>query len=255
MEIPPTGNIRDASLVKILVYLNRNRKTGTLSLITPAFTKKIYINMGDAIFASSTYEDDRLGEMLLKVNKITVEQYDRSVEILKSSGKRQGAILVELAYITPQDLFWGVKYQVMEIIQSMFRIEDAAYEFKEGDIPTQEVITLKMSMGNLIYEGIKKIENWTRIRNEMPDTNSFLRLSNNPISLFQDIELSSNDKKVLSMVNGKRSIKEIIDGPRMGSFEALKVLYALWSLGILEKTSALASSEKTEKKVKETKRH
>ena len=110
MEIPLSGNLRDTSLARILVYLNRNRKTGTLSVNTPVFTKKMFLNTGDVIFASSTYEDDRLGEMLLKANKITVEQYDKSVEILKASKKRQGAILVELGFITPKELFWGVKY-------------------------------------------------------------------------------------------------------------------------------------------------
>jgi curved DNA-binding protein CbpA len=253
MEIPLKGNIKDVSLVRILVYLNRHRKTGTLTLSTPVFTKNIYINSGDAIFASSTYEDDRLGEMLLKADKITVEQYDKSVEILKSSRKRQGAILVELGYISPKDLFWGVKYQVKEIIHSMFQIEDAAYEFEEGDIPTQEVITLKMSMGNLIYEGIKKIENWTRIRKEMPDTQFVLKLSNDPLTLFQDVELSSRDKKILAMVNGRKTIKEIIEHSWMGSFEALKILYVLWSLGIVEQTTAIPAGLKAEKKVKEEK--
>src|SRR5512135_974116 len=220
MEIPLTGRIKDVSLVKLLVFLNRNRKTGTLSLKTPVFTKKIYIHAGDAIFASSTYEDDRLGEMLLKADKITVEQYDRSVEVLKRSKKRQGAILVELGYLTPKDLFWGVKYQVKEIIHSMFLVEDGEYEFMEGEIPNQEVITLKMSMANLIYDGVRKIEDWTRIRNEMPDTDSLFRLSRDPLSLFQGIELSSQDKKILSLIDGKRTIKDVIEQSWMGSFEA-----------------------------------
>lgn len=234
-EFPLTGNIKDISLVKILVFLNRNRKTGTLVLKTPVYTKKAFLTHGDAVFASSTYEDDRLGEMLLKVDKITVEQYDKSVSILTSSkNKRLGAILVELGYITPKDLFWGVKFQVKEIIYSMFLMEDADYEFIEGDLPTAEVITLKMSMGNLIYEGVKRITSWNRIRNEMPDTSSLIRLSSDPLSLFQGIELSSQDKKILSMVDGKKTMKEIIDGSWMGSFEALKILYVLWSIGIIE---------------------
>ena len=170
MDIPLKGNIRDYSLPKVLVQLNRKRATGTLSVSTPNFTKKIYLIKGDAVFASSSYEDDRLGEMLLKAGKITVEQYDKSVEILKATKKRQGAILVELGYLIPKDLFWGVKYQVKEIIYSLFQLEEGEFELAEGDVPTQEVITLKMSMGNLIYEGVKKIENWTRIRQEMPDT-------------------------------------------------------------------------------------
>ncbi len=235
MEIPSNGNVKDIALVRILVYLNRNRKTGILSLTTPLFTKKIYFNGGDVVFASSTYEDDRLGEMLLKAGKITVEQYDKSVEILKASkGKRQGAILVELGYLIPKDLFWGVKYQVREIIQSMFLVEEGDYEFHEGELPTQEVITLKNSVGNLIYAGVNRIVNWTRIRGEMPHTDSVLRLSEDPLSLFQDIELSPQDKKILSLVDGVRTIKQIVDSSWMGSFEALKVLYVLWAIGMVE---------------------
>ena len=246
MELPTKGNIKDVSLVKILASLNRDRKTGTLSITTPVFTKKIYIKMGDAIFSSSSYEDDRLGEMLLKAGKITVEQYDKSVEILKATRKRQGAILVELGYLTPKDLFWGVKFQVKEIIHSMFQIEEGEYEFNESTLPTDEVITLRMSMGNLIYEGVKKIENWTRVRNEMSDTDSILKLSNDPLSLFQQIELSAQDKKILSLIDGSKTIKQIIDRPWISSFEALKILYVLSSIGMVELSSVIQEKETTE---------
>jgi curved DNA-binding protein CbpA len=245
IEIPLAGSIKDFSLPKVLAYFNRNRKTGTLIIKTPVFTKKVYLVKGDAIFASSTYEDDRLGEMLIKAGKITLEQYDASVELLKKTGKRQGAILVELGYLTPKELFWGVKYQVKEIIYSLFQFEDAEYEFVEGEIPTQEVITLKMSMGNLVYEGVKRIDSWTRIKNEMPDADSILKLSTDPIALFQDIELSQQDRKMLSIIDGKKTIKEIINSSWIGSFEAMKILYVLWSIGVLEE------KEKAKEKVTE----
>ena len=247
MKIPLQGNIKDTSLVKILVHLNRSIKTGTLTVSTPSAIKKIYLKMGDVIFASSTYEDDRLGEMLLKAGKITVEQYDESVEILKATGKKQGAIFVELGYLTPKELFWGLKYQVNDIIQGMFLLEDARYEFREGDIPAQEVISLKMSMGNLIYAGINSITNWTRIRNEMPDTDSVLKLSEDPLRLFQDIELSPQDKKILSLIDGEKTIKEIIDNSWMGSFEALKILYVLWSIGMIDQAAVQKEALKPSK--------
>lgn len=247
MNIPLTGNIRDISFVKILVFLNRSRMTGTLSLTTPSFTKKIHVRDGDAIFATSTKADDRLGEMLLKAGKITVEQYDRSVEQLKATKKRQGAILVELGYLTPKDLFWGVKYQVKEIIHSMFRLDEAGYAFQEGSLPTEEVITLKMSMANLIYEGVKQIESWTKIRSEMPDTDTVMRLTADPLNLFQGLELSQQDKKILTMINGKRTIKEVIENSWMSSFDALKILYVLWATGIIEQSTVLpAAGRETE---------
>ena len=233
MEISLNGNIKDFSIPKILVYLNRNRKTGTLKVRTPAFTKKVYLHKGDAVFASSTDEDDRLGETLTKVGKITMEQYDISVEHLKKTGKRQGEILVELGYLTPQEIIWGVKYQIRDIIYSLFELQDAEYEFNEAEIPSDEIITLKMSMANLIYEGVKRIHNLNSIRKELPDMESVLKLSMDPVSLFQDIVLSSMDKKMLFMIDGKKTVRELIN-ISSNSFQAMKSLYVLCSTGILE---------------------
>jgi hypothetical protein len=233
MEISLKGNIKDSSIPKVLVYLNRNRKTGTLKVRTPAFTKKVYLHKGDAVFASSTDEDDRLGETLTKVGKITMEQYDISVELLKKTGKRQGEILVELGYLTPQEIIWGVKYQIRDIIYSLFELQDAEYEFNEAEIPSDEIITLKMSMANLIYEGVKRIHNLNSIRKELPDMESVLKLSMDPVSLFQDIVLSSMDKKMLFMIDGKKTVRELIN-ISSNSFQAMKSLYVLCSTGILE---------------------
>jgi hypothetical protein len=234
MEIPLVGNIKDIGFPKLLVYLNRNRKTGILTVKTPSFTKKIYLHKGDAVFASSNDEDDRLGETLMKMGKITLEQYDKSVELLKKTGKRQGDILVELGYLTPQDIIWGVKYQVKDIIYSLFYLRDVEYEFIEKEIPSDGIITLKMSMGNLIYEGVKRIDNLNRILKGLPDMDAVLTLSTDPVSLFQDVVFSSLDKKMLFMVDGKKTVKELIDGSSPNSFHAMKTLYILWSTGILE---------------------
>jgi tetratricopeptide (TPR) repeat protein len=233
-EISLKGNIQEVKLPHLLASLNRQRKTGTLMITTPVFTKKVFLVKGDAIFASSSFEDDRLGEMLIKAGKITMEQYDKSVEMLKKTGKRQGAILVELGYLTPKDLFWGVKYQVREIIYSLFQLEQAEFEFIEDEIPEHEVITLKMSMGNLIYEGVKRIDNWTRIKQEMTDSEAVLKLSHDPVAIFQDIELSPQDRQMLSFVDGKMTTKQLIDSSLVGSFEAMKILYVLLSIGVLE---------------------
>ncbi|GAB4413087.1 MAG: hypothetical protein OHK0032_09160 [Thermodesulfovibrionales bacterium] len=235
MDIPLKGSLREYSLPKILVALNRRRATGTLSVTTPGFTKNIFMKDGNAIFASSTVEDDRLGEMLVKAGKINIEQYDRSVELLKATGKRQGAILVELGYITPKDLFWGVKYQVKEIIYSLFQLEDGTYEFDENTVPSNEVITLRISMENLIYEGVKRIDNWTKIRKEMPDPDTVFKLNEDPAGFFRGIELSAQDRRIHSLVDGEKSIKQLIEESRENSFEAMKTLYVLWSTGFIVK--------------------
>ena len=106
----PKGNgLKEFQLHKILIDSHSNKKTGTITVKTPVFIKKLYVDKGEVVFASSTWKDDRLGEVLLKGGKINLEQYEESVRVLKLSGKKLGTILVELGYLTPKDLFWAVK--------------------------------------------------------------------------------------------------------------------------------------------------
>ncbi len=50
IEIPLKGNIKDISLPKLLAHLNHTRKTGTLKIETPIFTKKVYSVKGECYF-------------------------------------------------------------------------------------------------------------------------------------------------------------------------------------------------------------
>jgi len=233
IEAPLKGDLREYPIAQIFISLNRTGMTGVFTVATPRFTKKVYFKDGDAIFAASNLEDDRLGEMLLKWGKINLQQYDRSVELLKKTGKRQGQILVELGYLTPKELYWAVKEQVREIIYSLFNLDYGEYEFVPGPLPTEEVITLRMSIGNLIYEGIKRTTNWSLIRRALPD-NLVPRLSSNPLSLFQEIEFSETDKKIFTLIDGKRTVKQIIDNSWISPFDALKILYTLYCLEVIE---------------------
>jgi curved DNA-binding protein CbpA len=235
--------LKKLNFPRILIDLHRNRKTGTLTIDTADVTKKVFIDRGNAVFASSTDEDDRLGEMLIKLGKITIEQYDRSVELLKQTGKRQGTILVELGYLTPKDLVMGVKSQVREIIYSLFQVEYAEYEFDEEQLPTREVITLQMSMGTLIYEGMKKINNVVRIKREMPDMNAVLKLNEDPKSVFRDIVLSPPDKAMLAMIDGTITVRELLDGTSVATFEAIKTMYVLYVTGMIEEQKNVVKPE------------
>ncbi len=219
---------------QILLDLHRNQKTGTLTVRTPGITKRVYVKKGQAIFASSTSEDDRLGETLIKLGQITYRQYEESVEILKKTGKKQGAILVELGYLTPKDLILAVQYQVREIVYSLFRLKDADHEFEEGSIPANEVITLQMSMGKLIYEGLKRNDNISVIRREMPELQAILRPTAHPSDLVKDITLSPQDEEMLSSIDAAKTVRDLLKTSSSTSFDAMKSIYVLCALGFIE---------------------
>ena len=242
MDLLPSGRLRTAKLPILLRYLQQKKKTGVLTLNRNDQERSIYLKHGDIIFATSKYEDDRLGEILLKAEKITLEQYEASVNFLKTSGKRQGTLLVEQGYITPNELFTAVLGQVKEIILSLFTWIDGEYQFTDGNLPTEELITLKMSTSNLILDGIKRISDWTRLSREIPPWDSILQVSIDPKNLFQDINLISREQMFLKSIDGTKTVRDLFKNSPLAPMSTLQMLYFLLSVGIVEVMGQPASA-------------
>jgi curved DNA-binding protein CbpA len=230
-EVPLSGTIRETRLPALLRMLQRKEMTGILNLYRNDLDKSIYLKGGEIIFATSKYADDRLGEMLLKLGKITFSQFEASVALLKGSGKRLGTILVEQGFLTPKDLFSGVTFQVKEIILSLFTWIDGNYRFTPGPLPSEELITLKMSTANLILEGIRRIADWTRLSAELPPLDRRLFLTSDPMDLFQSMDMDPKESELVGTFNGQ-TIQEVLNRSTLPSFDTLKLLYFAISVGI-----------------------
>jgi curved DNA-binding protein CbpA len=250
-----SGLLKHYPLPDILIDLQISEKDGILEIKYGSISKRIYIKNGDMVFATSNKEEDRMGEVLLRAGKISVDQHYQSFEAMKKTAKRQGTVLVELGYLKPEELIWAVKHQVEEIILSLFQWDNGEFVFIEGPLLSEEVITLKLSAANLIYRGIKKINTLTHIKNAMPPMDVIFYYSTDPRNLFQNINLDKTDKDVLALINGKRNIQEILTISPVDNFTTIKTLYALLNTRIIElKEKEFTEEETFEKITKEYKR-
>jgi hypothetical protein len=144
-----------------------------------------------------------------------------------------GQALVRLGYITHEELYNAVKHHVENTILSLFGLEDGVFEFIENRLPGNEVITLKMSTANLIYHGIKNINNFNILRKEVPPMNAIIHLSSDPEDLYQNIILDQAGKKVISCIDNKATVKDIILSTKLDRFEVLKTVCALLNVRII----------------------
>lgn len=246
MNIPLKEHIKKFPLPYVINSIREENITGILRLTNQNIEKNLFIKGGYIVFATSNRDEERLGDILLKSDKINKEQYDISVRLLKETGKRQGQILLEQKFISAKELLTFVRYQIKEIIMELFSWEKGEYEFIPGELPMEEVITLDISTGNIIIEGIKKINNLTIIRSGLPSVDSIPILSSNPLNIFQDVKLDSDVEKILLLVNGKNRIKDICNISDQPEFDALKNIYLLYSTGfIFNKTESVKTQKET----------
>jgi hypothetical protein len=211
LDIPERRNPGSDGFSSILADLKDKKATGTLVVRSSNFLKRVFLKGGEIVFASSNLEEDRLGEMLIKAGLITREQYDISVEILKKTGKQQGSILVELGFLTPRQLFEGLKFQIREIVLSLFDSAETVIEFREGELPEDEIIGLKINIDDLIREGEKRFNRKNRLSEEEAILKKkaeefFMRLRDmSPADILQ-VKETSDYKEIKSNYSQRSSI-------------------------------------------------
>ncbi len=223
-----TGKVERCSVPDILNLLNMQKKTGVLVVKYNDVEKRIYLKDGEIVFASSTLTEDRLGESLVRRGKITKEQLEEaSKEMFK--GKKLGKILVEKGWITPKELFYGVRDQVQEIVFSLFSLSEGVFYFLEGVVDQENIVRFNMSTQKLIMEGIRIADELGMFK-KMYHSNMFVFCQNNP-----DGKVEGSVEAIL--------INAIKDGVKIGNlrkitglsdYEIFKGIYNLHQKKIIE---------------------
>jgi hypothetical protein len=232
------GDVSETPLPEVLQKINYYRVPGVLNVIGEKGQKDIYISGGEVIFASSTFDSDRLGEFLLERKKISREQYDKSVELLKSTGTRQGKALIEIGAITPQELLENVKEQVVAIVWSLFEWPSGKITFKVGKFKEDEVIKLSLDTRYVILEGIKKISDAKRVVKWMGKKEDVFEPSENALILLPTIPLSIEEKRIFRFVDGRRTLLMLLEVSPIDTSTTAKIMYALYVLGLIKKKEA-----------------
>src|SRR6188508_584762 len=162
------GQISELPVPEVLQHLRLSQSTGILTLVSGGARKALYLKDGRVVFASSNLPNDRLGEILLREGKITVEEYEASIKAI-TKGKRQGKVLVEMGALRPKDLWEGVQFQVKEIVYSVFQWDDGQFHFEESSLPEKERITVDLDIMDLVLAGIRRIDANGRIQVRYPE--------------------------------------------------------------------------------------
>ena len=234
MKVAPRGTLDQVGVPAILRALVRADKTGPLRFTRGRVIKTVYLQGGRLIFATSTDPDDRLGEMLLRKGLISYRDLEESVKAIRA-GRRQGTALVESGSIRSRDLVQGVSEQIQEIVYSLFLWEDGAYEFVEGDLPTREVILLRMPTEDILMEGIRRVGRWSRIQAGAGSLEQRYTPSPESTSILQSMSLSKDELSLVALLDGAPTLEEICAASRRSDFEICRAVWGLWVTGVLDR--------------------
>lgn len=226
-----SGDLSSIGLSDLFTVLNMSKKTGALRCTRSADTRTIYWEQGEIVFARSNSVLDSLGSFLERRGLITPEQNAESARKITPE-TRHGKVLVRLGYISTEQLWWAVKNQVLEIVFSLFGWTSGFFEFLEGEVESREKITLSLSTPKVVMEGIRRLDEWRRFTTRISDSSIVLApAEGRPPGLDRAQGATSEERKILTLVDGKRTVEEICLRSGMGEFETYAALYEALQAG------------------------
>lgn len=226
---------KELALLAELSRLHLEKCTGELIITGPGFEKKLYVDGGRLVFAVSNMGQDSLGSILVDAEKITTEQLDDAVAIqAKDPGTMLGTILVWRSYLSPEDLYWGIKFQATRIVYSLFQLEGFDYSFQAKAHERDEILRLNFNTPNIIMEGARRIGSLARMRQEF-QPKAFVRIAS-VAEQERLVELLPRERELMPLLNGRSTVQKLVGLRMMEELELLRFLHGLHSLRLLEQS-------------------
>lgn len=227
------GDLSAIQLPDLFSFVAMIRATGKLSLRQVQLEKTVFWKDGEIVFASSNAPEETLGRFLLNQGKITQQQFEESKARLQP-GMRHGKLLVQLGYISPKDLWWGVKNQVMEILYGLFTWKSGTFHFYESMIDFQEKITLSLATTSLIMEGIRRMDEGARIKEKIKSPEMIFECVPGSDPHKADLDLTHEELRLWDVIDGQRTIRALAGLSDLTEFEVSRIMFQLLSARMIE---------------------
>jgi putative FmdB family regulatory protein len=122
-------------------------------------TKKVYLDSGYVVHASSSDLADSLGSYLRRSGRLTEEQFSRAMERRAGTSRRLGEVLIEQRMLAPAEVFQAIREHIEAIIWNLFSWQEGTVTFTIGSPDLTGHIRIQIPLRRVILEGVKRAAN------------------------------------------------------------------------------------------------
>lgn len=202
------------------------KRTGHISFRKDNAQKSLYFQDGDLIFTKTNIPDERLGEILFHMGKISMEAYRAIPQLLKPE-TMLGETLLQKKFVSQKDLYEGLVAQMTAISLSLFPYFDAEISFRERGRFFEESLDQKMNVPALIERGIREMS-------FHPALEEFLERKIPVAKSSDNIQnLTDEEKDWLALLDGEKESRDLLAMHVGKPEEFWKMLYLLDCLDII----------------------
>ncbi len=228
------GELSEHSFAWVLGQLCALRSTGVLMLRKATVKKIVYLREGVPVFVKSNLLHECLGRLMVDERMISSEQCEESLRLKQESGLMQGETLVEMGCISSNNLEFALEQQMETKLYDLFSWLEGVFQFRPQEVYQGPQVALSTGPTALIHEGAARTMSEERVFRELSaHLDEAVLPCGDPAFRYQALQLDERTDRLLELIDGERTLSELLKLARFGQEPAQLWFFALWVTGLL----------------------
>ncbi len=225
-----SGDLSCISIAEVLQMLELQRQTGALGIASPSAEITLYIRDGmlDLAQGRGLPVSFRLGRYLVQSGALTREELAHFLENRAGSKRLIGDALVQLDMVTEAQVTGALKMQTSELVYEVVSWKQGRFTFTRGATCPEATLTpLGLTPGGIVMEGFRRVDEWRLVEGSFDFDDALARDTAAIERLAGSTELTETEREVLGMIDGQRTVRQVVDLVQASTFDVCKILYQL----------------------------
>jgi len=227
------GDLAIVSIADVLLLLQDRGYTGSVNLSHGRARMDIYLGEGRVDFAGAQGVADEflLGRFLVSGAHLSQETLAKVLDDRRRDDNKEllGAYLCARGLLASTGLHKAMAKQTAALVFESLRWGSGRFSFRPlTELPAQaREAGLALPVDGLILEGLRRVEEWRVIEQEIGDFDMTFVRNEDKLASFGRGQLLREEAAIAELVNGRNTVRDVIQISKMGSYDVTQVLFRL----------------------------
>ena len=246
------GSLEEFGLTDLFQVLGQQQKTGVLNLQGDRKSVQVFFEKGmivKAEFPEERGEEIALGRRLIGGRLISAENWKRAYQQHEENLVGLEKVLVGSGLITKEDLSAALRLLTVDTLFGLFQWKRGNFRFETRPVSYDPEFVEPMNTEFLLLDVLRMVDEWPMIGKRLSSFDMVLQKVN-PMATLDSLMGTPLEKNrsfqlevIYDLIDGQRSVKDIIDLSFMEEFETCKNLILLMDAGLIESTAVRVKME------------
>jgi hypothetical protein len=242
MSVALRGNVKDFGIAEVFQLVGQQRKTGILEFSGSSQQIQLVFDRGAVVSAAPVGDRpyEALGDMLVRCGLLPRDHVDALLRECAPSAQTLARLAVDRGGLSRNEVESIEDLLTRETVFRVLRWESGFFDFIAQEVDHHRAFETLLGAEQILMDGLRMVDEWQSFAELVPSEGLVFQKTGRFEQYSEGAEPHqlAAAERVFQLVDGRLSVRRIIDLSLLGTFDATRALAEMRRAGIVEPLDA-----------------